>query len=65
MAKHKSRIPRHLGNSFTHKQKNAIMERCKPRLFHNAYRDYLWTSLKLDKFKLTDSVSEKDSEKSI
>lgn len=28
-------------------------------------RDYLWTSLHLDKIKLTDSVSEKDSEKSI
>lgn len=29
------------------------------------YRDYLWTSLHLDKLKLTDSISEKESEKSI
>jgi hypothetical protein len=29
------------------------------------YRDYLWHSLKLDKLKLTDSISERDSEKSI
>eukprot|EP00347_Sterkiella_histriomuscorum_P011909 403370632 len=32
---------------------------------YNGTMDYLWTSLKLDKIKLTDSISEKDSEKSI
>ena len=31
----------------------------------NVNRDYLWSSLHLDKFRISDSVSERDSEKSI
>lgn len=31
----------------------------------NLYREYLWSQLRLDKLKFTDSISERDSEKSI
>lgn len=47
------------------KLRKPTLAQCTYKLMTNLSRDYLWSHLYLDKLKLTDSVSEKESQKSV